>query len=223
MPFVVKPPAPPPLAAPIDDGSNLWESLYEALGFHRGPDGEHDFALRVFCEGWCSTLQPVHDLVRERADGPAWAILFDVDMCPAESLPYLAQWVGVVITPEMSEAQIREELREPTGWARGQLPSIRLTGKRTLIGSRRVIVRVREPAVGFHYIRTLKSETPEEERTRAQLRTAVPAWEVLDYAAIDGVTVSDVAAGWDTVADLAAAFTSVEDLADVLPDELPEP
>jgi hypothetical protein len=223
MPIVVDPPEAPPLEPPKDDGSNLWEELYAALGYHRETDPASGFSLRKFCEAWCSTLQPVYEIVRERDDGPAWAILFDVDLCPATSLPYLAQYVGVVLTPEMSEEQIREELREPTGWARGRLPAIRLTAQRTLTGTRRVIVRPRTPSVGKHYIRTLKAETPEEARTRVQVRAAVPAWEVLDYAAIDGVTWTDVDAGWDDWAEVAGAFDTWADLADLLPDELPEP
>lgn len=227
MPIVIDPPAPAALPVPPDDGSELWEELYEALGFHRGPDAEHGFALRVFCEGWCSTLQPVHDLVRERADGPAWAILFDVDRCPADSLPYLAQYVGVVITAEMSEEQIRNEIREPTGWARGQLPSIKIATRRTLrsvAGEELVvIVRPRTPEVGRHYVRTLLSQTPDPERARRIVRQAVPAWEVLDYAAIDGVTYADIAAAYDDYGALSAAFDDYAELRDLLPTELPEP
>ena len=50
----------------------------------------------------------------------------------------------------------------------------------------------------------------------------MPAWEVLDYEAIDGVTVTDVASStkWTTVADLAAAWPSVQDLTEVLPTEI---
>ncbi|HXS32239.1 MAG TPA: phage tail protein [Solirubrobacterales bacterium] len=212
-----------PLAPVIGDGSKLWEQLYEALGYHQEADPATGYALRQFCEGWCGTLQPVHELVRERDDGPAWAILFDVDECPAASLPYLAQYVGVVLTPEMSEADIREAIREPVGWARGRLPAIKISGKPTLTGTRRVIVRPRTPVPGAHYIRTLATETPEEERTRVRLRAAVPAWEVLDYEAIAGVTWEDVAAGWKDFAALTAAFTDFGDLADTLPTELPEP
>lgn len=219
----IAPPVTLPLAPLEGDGSELWEGLYEALGYHRVTDPSRGYALRGFCEAWCSTLQPVNEIVRERDDGPAWAILFDVDLCPAGSLPYLAQYVGVVLTPEMSEEQIREELREPTGWARGRLPAIRLAGQRTLTGTRRVIVRPRTPEVGFHYIRTLQAETPDQERTRAQLRAAVPAWEVLGYEAIDGVTWADVEASWEDWGEIAGTFESWADLADILPDELPEP
>lgn len=193
------------------------------MGFHQDADALLDWPLLRFMAAWIGPLEPVYEIVRERDDSPPWGLLFDADNCPAKRLPFLAQYVGVVPTPGMTEEQLRNEIREPTGWTRGRKPAIVLAGQRTLTGTKRVIVRPRTPEVGIHYIRTLASETPDEARTRADLRAALPAWEVLDYQAIEGVTVDDVAASWETVDDLATAFTTVDDLADVLPEELPEP
>lgn len=216
--------SPIPVADILGDGSQLWEELYEGTGFHRDRDPENGHALQRVSEGLCAPLQLPHDIARARDDQPApFAILFDPDECPAGLLPYSVQYVGVEITPEMSEAQIREEFRAPSGWNRGQLAAIKLAGQRTLTGTKRVIVRSRTPSVGHHYIRTLKSETPDPERTRARFRAAVPAWEALDYEAITGVSWADIAASyadWDAVK---AAFTDWDDLADTLPSELPEP
>ncbi|HUB99263.1 MAG TPA: phage tail protein [Solirubrobacterales bacterium] len=227
MSVVIDPPGLPELAPPTGDGAGLWEQLYEALGFHRDGDAENGDALRRFCEAWCAPLQPLYDLVRERDDGTApWGILLDPERCPAESLPYLAQYVGVVITTEMNEEQIRNEITQPTGWRRGQTESIRIATRRTLkpIGEEEllVIVRPRTPEAGRHYVRTLLSQTPEPARTKAVIRAAVPAWEVLDYEAITGVTVTDVASStkWTTVADLAAAWPTVQNLSEILPTEI---
>jgi hypothetical protein len=183
------------------------------------------FPLRKWCEGECAPMQACYDLLREREDGTAsWEILFDVDRCPAFALPFLAQWVGVIVTPEMTEEQIRNEIREPTAWKRGQPEAIRIGLRRTLVGEEPlVIVRSRTPEAGHHYIRTLKSQTPDPERTERELRrNLLPAWEQLGYEAIEGVTVLDVAssAKWATVADLAAAWPSVKALAEILPTDL---
>lgn len=204
--------------------SDLAELFYEGLGFHTEDDEATDWTLLRYSAGGVKPIEPVYELVRERDDGtPPWGILFDVDECPAERLPYLAQYPGCVLTPEMSESQIRNEIREPTGWSRGRTPAIKIAAQRTLTGTKRVIVRPRTPAVGEHYIRTLASETPDEERTRKVLRAAVPAWEKLNYEAIDGVTWEDIAASFKDSAAVATAFTDVADLADILPNELPEP
>jgi hypothetical protein len=225
-PIVIDPPGAPPLTPPADDGSNVWELLYEALGFHRDDDALDPSApLRKLCESLTLPVQFVYDLVRERDDARAWTILFDPDRCPAECLPYLAQYVGVVITAEMSEAQIRNEIREPTGWARGRPPAIRIATARTLKPvddeELMVIIRARTPGPGQHYIRTLLSQTPEPDRSEYVIRKAVPAWEVLDYAAIDGVVFTDTAASWADFGSLAADKASFRDLAETLPTELP--
>jgi hypothetical protein len=209
---------------PLPEVSDLAEAFWRDLGFHAEDDEAQGYPLLIYCSAWNLPLEPIQEIVRERDDSPPWAILFDVDNCPAWALPHLSMYPGVVLQPGMSEEQQRNEIREPTGWRRGQPAAIKIAARRTLSKEdARVIVRPRTPEPGSHYIRTLASETPDEERTRRELRAALPPWEVLDYEAIDGVTVEDVAAGWKTVEALTAAFKSVEDLADILPTELPEP
>lgn len=204
--------------------SDLTELFNEEFGFHTEDDEATDWTLLRFLSGAVKPIEPVYELVRERDDGtPPWGILFDVDECPAGRLPYLAQYPGCILTPEMSEEQIRNEIREPTGWSRGRTPAIKIAGQRSLTGTKRVIVRPRTPEVGIHYIRTLASETPDEERTRAVLRAALPAWEVLDYTAISGLTLEDLEAAWPkSLAELEGHFTTLADIEDTLPTELPE-
>src|SRR4051812_18694596 len=117
---VVDPPVSPPLPPATEDASNLWEIIYEAMGPHREDDPATGYQLRILIEGLCNPFQPHYDLLREREGQKGWAILFDPDECPARWLPYLAQYVGFVIEPQMSEAQIREEIKQPTTWKRGQ-------------------------------------------------------------------------------------------------------
>jgi hypothetical protein len=215
LPFGIKAPAAPPLPSPTDDGSNLWELLYESLGYH--VEDDVDGHLQLFCEGFMAPKQDAYDLARERDDQPApFAVLFDPDQCPARFLPYSVQYVGIEITPEMSEEQIREEFREPTGWTRGREPAIRLAGARTLepvAGEPLVIIiRPETPEVGHHYIRTLATQTPDPARTEAAFRAAVPAWEELDYAAFDGPTYSDSLANYPTYADRLAALPLYADV-----------
>jgi hypothetical protein len=225
MPIVIDPPVSPPLPLPSDDGANLWEVFYRDFGYLRDFDSANDFALRKACEAWCEPLQRAYDLARERDDQPApFAVIFDPDQCPAWLLPYAVRYVGVEITPEMTEAQIRNEYRTPSGLARGRAPAIKTAIRRTLASpDSRVILRTHTPELGHHYIRTLLSETPDPARTARVARAAVPAWEALDYAAIDGVSYAEMEAGWDTYADEEAAFSTYADAEDVLPDELPEP
>lgn len=206
-----------------EEGANLWELLYSSLGFHVEDDEAQDFALRKFCEALCAPMQPAYDLVREREGSAGWAIVFDADNCPAYALPYLAQFVGVQIVPEMSEEQIRAEIRQPTGWRRGQPESLQIATRRTLTGEDPlVIIHPRTPEVGVTYIRTLLSQTPDPIRTERVLRAVLPAWEVLEYEAIEGVTWADVTAStkWETWANLTADFATWQALTEILPTEI---
>jgi hypothetical protein len=208
---------------PAPEVSELAEAFWRDLGFHSEDDEAEGYALLIFCSALTLPLEPVYEIARERDDSPPWAILFDVDECPAWALPHLSMYPGVVLQPGMSEEQQRNEIRQPTGWRRGQTPSIKIAGQRTLTGTKRVIVRPRTPGPGEHYVRTLLSETPEPERTEAELRAAIPPWEVLDYEAISGVSWADITASFKDWSAVKAAFTDWADLADTLPSELPEP
>jgi len=194
---------------PEPEVSLLARDFYNALGFHRDADGEYDYALLKFCAAWVSTIDPVYLLAREGDDGePPWSLLFDVENCPSESLPYLAQYVGCVLTPEMDEAQQRSEIAEPTGWKRGWHDSIETVAQRSLTGTKKVILRPRTPEVGEYYARTMLSETPDPSRVERDLRAAVPAWSLLDYEAFDGYTYADLDAGFETYAAVDAEFDS---------------
>lgn len=221
MPIVIPAPTLPPLEPPKEDGSSLWELLYEAMGFHRETDEENAFALRRFCEAWCEPLQRVYDLVRERDGQAGWAIALDPENCPPEALPYLAQYVGAILTPNMDLVQQRAEIKEPSGWSRGRVPAIKLAARRELTGTELVIVRERKPEPGYLYVRTLLSEDADPVRTEATVRSQTPAWLALDFEALEGVTWADVTSGWEDWAAVSAAFESWADLTDILPEELP--
>lgn len=86
------------------------------MGWFASRDSENDFALRRTCEAWCAALQRIYDIVRERDDQKGWAIALDPDSAPPEYLPYLAKWVGAVLTPGMSVEQQRLEITAERSW-----------------------------------------------------------------------------------------------------------
>jgi hypothetical protein len=224
MPIVLEPPASAPLPPPPEDGSFLWELLYEAQGFHRKADAATGYQLRRACEALCAPMQPAWEVLRERADGtPPYGILFDADRCPAELLHFPAMHVGARLTPDMNEAERRAEICEPASWSRGQTRAMKRAIQKTLQGSGRVIVRTRFPAAADIYVRTLIDETPDPALTERVAAESKVAGLVLDYEAIDGVTWADIAAAYGTWDEVSDTFDTWADLADILPDELPEP
>lgn len=223
MPFVIDPPVAPPLPPPADEGSQLWEVLYESLGFHQETDEATDYQLRILCEVVMAPLQRVYDLVREREGRAAGGTMLDPDNVPAEGLLYLSQYVGAKLLPNMDETQRRDEIKRPSTWRRGETETIELIVKRELTGDAWIRIRPRTPGPGQIYIRVLSDECAAPARLeQTLLDEAIPAWTVLDFAAIEGVTVADVAAGWKTVAEAAEAFPTVNDMRVMVPDELPE-
>lgn len=209
----------------MSEAASVADIFYNSLGHHVEDDTSGD--LQKLTEGLSLPLQAMYDLVRPRLGQDGWAILLDPDECPAYALPWPAQMVGVRLTPGMTEEQQRNEIREPTGWKRSWIESIKIGTRATLKPvaeeELRVIVHPRTPEPGRHYIRTLLVQTPEPDRTEWLLEHKLtPAWERIDYASIDATTFDDIAAGWKTFAALAAAFPTFKDLAEVLPTELPE-
>lgn len=225
MPIIVPPPPRPPVELPSDEGTSLWEVLYAVMGYMRTLDEPTGFQLLILCQVITAATQELYDLVRERPGIAAGALLLDPQNAPLKNLPFQAQFVGARLTANMDEAQMRAEIEQPATWSRGQVKAIELVAKRELTGEKWIRVRPATPSFGHIYIRTLLSETPDPARIELELldpRWGIPAWDVLDYEAIDGVTVHDVASGWKTVAEVAVAFPTVDAVAHVLPDELPE-
>jgi len=199
----------------------LGELLYGTLG----PFAEDDVSgdLQKFCDALASPAEEVASVVGQEEDGsPGWSLAFDVENAPASVLPWLAQWVGVVITPEMTEAQIRAEIAKPTGWERGQEPTIDIGVRRTLTGTQWVSIRPNKPETGKTYIATLAAETPSPTRTERIARSLVPAWMVLVYEAIEGVTWTTVEASvkYETFTALEGGFKDFEALENALPTDL---
>ncbi len=86
--------------------------------------------LERYCEAIGVMFDPVLELVEEEgSDGeagyvPAWGKLLNPELCPAEALPYLAQFVGVEIPAGTSESEARALLKGEAGLERGTLASI---------------------------------------------------------------------------------------------------
>lgn len=134
-------------------------------------DEEHDWAALKFCMALTAgNIDLIHELVTEAGDRPPWQILFDPENCPEIALPYLAQFVGARISPDMSEAQIREAIREPQAFRRGTIPAIEEVAKRRLTGTKTVIIEERYTGLPWRLrIVTLVEETPDPATTEREI------------------------------------------------------
>lgn len=212
--------AAPPVSPPAQE-------FYEALAptFTVG-DEDRGYPLLKLCNALCpSPIRQIHSYVTDQEDGtPGWVIVFDPDNAPVEVLPYLAQFDGAEIRPDMDEAQIRDAIRSPQGFGRGRPSALAKIAQRHLTGGKTVLLDERsDGTVGVDKpwqmrIRTLASETPDPELTEREIRAEwKPIGIVLTYLAIDGQTWGDLRLDHATWADVQADYATWEEVRTDLP------
>lgn len=184
------------------------ELLYEALGALTAQDGEdNDWELLRLCDALCSgTFEDIYQLVAEIDDRPGWQVLFDPDECPAVYLPYLAQFAGVELEPDLTEEQQRDKIKLPEGFLRGTRDALIQAIQRTLTGTKHVAFIERYTGSAYQLaVRTQTAETPDEAVTLAAILSQKPVGIVLDYDSITGATYDEVEAAYDDYDDLEAS------------------
>jgi hypothetical protein len=158
---------------PKPEASPAALELYEALepAFTTGDEDRDWIALRICMAIVAGRLDLLHSyLIDDILNLPAWAVIFDPERCPAEALPYLAQFSGAVLTPEMTEAARRNAIQTPEAFSRGRLASIEAVVKRRLTGTKAVVVTERYTGDPWRLrIETLESETPDQAAIEADL------------------------------------------------------
>lgn len=165
------------------------EELYEGLepAFTDGDEDRAWAALNLCAALVGAGIDQVHLYVTEKEDGtPGWGIALDPENVPLEALPWLAQFDGAVLTPQMSEAEQRQAIAQPEAMRRGTLAAITQVAKRRLTGSQTLLIDERYQGFGYRLrIRTLASETPDPEATEEEIRREQkPIGIVLTYLAI---------------------------------------
>lgn len=193
--------------------------LYGELGVYTAGQEDLDFPLLRFIDAACRVfVEPVAEIVQERDGLVSWERLFDPDLCPEEFLPYLAQYVGAELTPDLSEQDKRDKISQPETWQRGTVPALIADVKRTLTGTKTVLVAPRYQ--GFAYrlkVRTLASETPSTGLTRAAVLRHKPKGTVLILDHVTAQDYDDVASKSDDYDDVASDYVDYTDVATTLP------
>lgn len=186
--------------------------LYDAMApaFTEG-DESRDWPLWRLCVCICeaSGLEEVWDLVIDREDGtPGWQILFDPARCPAAFLPFLAQFAGARLRPDMDEQQQRDAISSPEVFLRGTPEQILAVAKRRLTGSKTALLTERYADNAYRIqLTTIEAETPDAAATTAELvREAKPIGVRLFFNATVPWTWAEVVSEFDSWADFDAAF-----------------
>lgn len=146
----------------------------------------------LFLDSWWNTIGGViSNLQFGPYNQPAledllgWEVVFNVDICPPEALPYLAQFVGVRFEDNLTIQQQREKIKGRPAFKRGTPAAIKSATQTHLTGERFVFFGERWEGKAYRLlIRTFDGETPSEARTRADILAQKPAGIVLDYESV---------------------------------------
>lgn len=191
--------------------------IYKSLG--RYAEDDRTGHLRGFIEAIAGDLEWFAAVLEEGDNGePPWHTAFDPDRAPEQILPWLAQFVGVEVTPAMTALETRGAIKTPNGFSVGTIDAIRAGIQRTLTGTKRVVIRQRTPDATSIYIRTLLSETPDPAATEKLIRKKLIPWHlVLEYEAVSGVSYIDLAAMFEDYDALAAADLTYDEVSELTP------
>jgi hypothetical protein len=189
------------------------EELYAALGPLTDGDENQGWALLTYCGAIASMFDQIEGYARDSDDGrPGWAILMDPDRCPSEALPWLAQFVGTTLTPGLSDADQRAQIKAEQAFKRGTPSAIAQALQPYLTGTRTVLIRERDGGAYNLTVLTYSSETPDSTKALNAILTQKPAGIILTYATVTGANYLVIRASYATYTDLRAAFVTYNGL-----------
>lgn len=153
-------------------------------------------------------------LIDDVTNLPAWSVIFDPERAPAAALPYLAQFSGALLTPEMDEAARRNAIQTPEAFSRGRLASIEAVVKRRLTGTKYVKIEERIGGNAWRLkITTIEEETPDQAGIEADLnRFQKPIGLIVFFNRVIPWTWEELVAQEATWADVKENFATWEDL-----------
>lgn len=169
------------------------ERLYEALGPMQDQDDVNGWVLLHFCDALTRDAADVEALVAETDTQAGWGPLLDPTTCPVKALPFLAMFSGAVVTPQLSETQIRALIKSSPAQARGTPAAIVGAAQLWLTGTK--FVGLTERAGGDAYAVTVtvyESEVIDVTQITAAVKAAMPAGLNLTFTVSPGWTIAQM-------------------------------
>jgi len=151
-------------------------------------DANYYNSLDTYIGGLSDPLfQIVDDWASDTDDGkPGYSILIDIDRCPDNALPWLAQFVGAKLTVGLSPAQQREQIRGLGNWKRGTVAAMQAAALPYLTGSQTVVIHERDTSPYHFLVYTLSAETPDQNKVLQALLSQKPAGLQMQYVVYAG-------------------------------------
>jgi hypothetical protein len=190
------------------------ERLYEAMGPMQDQDETHGWALLKLCDALTVSAAEVEAFAADTDTQAGWGPLLDVTAAPAKVLPYLAMFVGALITPALSVDQQRDLIRAAPGRRRGTPEAIKDAARLWLSGAKYVSLseRVGGNAYAVEVV-VYESEVVDEDQLMASILAATPAGLALTITVSPGWTIAEMetATAANDVAYVEATWPTVND------------
>lgn len=193
------------------------QRLVDALGPLDVGAATGDYTLQQFMAALATGWDELSDIARDQDDGtPGFAILFDPDRCPAKWLPWVAQFVGVQMLPNMTEAQMRLRLKGTDGHQRGTPWAMEDAARQYLIGpdgtgaSATVFITERTTSAYAFGVTTLTGETPDPAAVLRALLEQKPAGLKMTFASVAGGDLATLRGAATDLADIAGDFADLD-------------
>lgn len=141
------------------------QRIYDIIKPLAWEDDAHGWALAYFLAAGGVMSQQIDTYAADGPNGePGWSILVDVERCPPEALPWLAQFVGPPPVEGMTEQQQRDYIADLANWKRGTREGVIAAVRSTLTGSKSVLFHERVGGAAYQLgITTYLFETPVED------------------------------------------------------------
>jgi hypothetical protein len=189
------------------DPESFADRLYVSLAPLARLDSVNGWALLILCNAIGTMYQELDQIERDSPDGPGWSSLLDLNRCPDEALPWLAQFVGVRLLPDSTPAAQRARILATDGWKRGTPAALAAAAAATLTGSQTVTLRERDAGDPYALrVQTLTAETPDPSATVNAILSQKPAGLTLTFQTLVGQDYLSLEADHASYAALASDY-----------------
>jgi len=203
-----------PPEPPVVLGTTYADELYPELDPLTSAEADYDYPLMKFINTISLPYEEIEDLARDTSGTePGWSVLLDIDRVPANAFGYLGQFIGVQLSPGLTNDQQRNRIRNTAGWTRGTVSAIVGAAQQRLTGSKTVILRERTQSSAYKLeVYTYSNETPNAEITEADIMAQKPAGLLLTYTAISPNSYDALDTSYASYNELNAAFPTYNDI-----------
>lgn len=172
-------------------GGGFAQDLLDALAPMLYAENETNHALGTYLTGLSRPFELVESWASDTDTEPGWSLLLDIDRCPDEALPWLAQLCGIKLAPGLSASNQRAQIDSLASFKRGTPSAIKAAPLPYLTGTKSVTLRERydgsaNDAPNHLQVLVLDTEVVDSVAAEAATRAQKPAGNIMTFTILTG-------------------------------------